>query len=133
MSDNALDAEPARADTAQIPRDGDRPAQAPGPTKGLESALGNEYTETDEADEAARNKRRPLVFTGGILVVVLLAAGGLFYWLSTRNLETTDDAYTDGRAISIAPQVSGIVASLDVTDNQFVKQGQPLIHIDRRQ
>jgi membrane fusion protein (multidrug efflux system) len=74
-----------------------------------------------------------VVLTVGILVVISLAAGGLFYWLSTRNVESTDDAYTDGRAIAIAPQVSGIVVSLDVTDNQFVKQGQPLIHIDRRQ
>ena len=31
------------------------------------------------------------------------------------------------------PQVSGTVVSLDVTDNQFVKEGQPLIHIDPRQ
>jgi membrane fusion protein (multidrug efflux system) len=45
-------------------------------------------------------------------------------------VESTDDAYTDGRAIAIAPQISGRVVSLDVTDNQFVKAGQPLIHID---
>src|SRR6201999_3258687 len=69
----------------------------------------------------------------GLAVVGLLLAGGIYYWLSTRNLESTDDAYTDGRAISIAPQVSGVVVSLDVTDNQFVKRGQPLIHIDPRQ
>jgi membrane fusion protein (multidrug efflux system) len=46
---------------------------------------------------------------------------------------STDDAYTDGRAVSIAPQVSGQVISLDVTDNQFVRKGQPLVHIDPRQ
>jgi len=133
MSDNAIDAEIARADTTQIPRDDNRPDQTPTPRKDSESSSGHEYAEKDRAEEAGRNKRRPFVFTGGILVVVLLAAGGLFYWLSTRNLENTDDAYTDGRAIAIAPQVSGMVVSLDVTDNQFVKQGQPLIHIDRRQ
>jgi membrane fusion protein (multidrug efflux system) len=133
MSDNAIDAEIARADTTQIPRDDNRPDQTHRPRKDSESGSGHEYAEKDKAEEAGRNKRRPLVITGGILVVVLLAAGGLFYWMSTRNLESTDDAYTDGRAIAIAPQVSGMVVSLDVTDNQFVKQGQPLIHIDRRQ
>jgi membrane fusion protein (multidrug efflux system) len=70
---------------------------------------------------------------GGALISVLLIGGGLYYWLSTRNLESTDDAYTDGRAITIAPQVSGSVVSLDVTDNEFVRKGQPLIHIDPRQ
>ncbi len=69
----------------------------------------------------------------GVEVVLLLTIGGLWYWVATRNIESTDDAYTDGRAITIAPQVSGVVVSLDVTDNEFVKQGQPLIHIDRRQ
>jgi membrane fusion protein (multidrug efflux system) len=73
------------------------------------------------------------VLLGGSLVVALLLGGGVYYWLTTRNIESTDDAYTDGRAVSIAPQVSGLVVSLDVTDNQFVRKGQPLIHIDPRQ
>jgi membrane fusion protein (multidrug efflux system) len=133
MSDNAIGAELARADTAQVPGDDNRPDQTVTPTKDFQSDSGHKYAETDKAEEERRNKRRPLVIAVGILVVVLLAAGGFFYWLSTRNLETTDDAFTDGRAIAIAPQVSGMVVSLDVTDNQFVKQGQPLIHIDPRQ
>ncbi|WP_407152335.1 HlyD family secretion protein [Bradyrhizobium sp. ORS 86] len=87
---------------------------------------------TDQDDEA-RAKRRPTVFIVGGIVLALLVIGAIYYWLSTRNIESTDDAYTDGRAITIAPQVSGVVVSLDVTDNQFVKQGQPLIHIDPRQ
>jgi membrane fusion protein (multidrug efflux system) len=67
------------------------------------------------------------------VVIALLITGGVYYWWSTRNLESTDDAYTDGRAITIAPQVAGEVISLDVTDNQFVKKGQVLIRIDPRQ
>ena len=85
------------------------------------------------AKQAARKRRRPYVMVIGLAIVGLLLAGGIYYWLSTRNLESTDDAYTDGRAITIAPQVAGVVVSLDVTDNQFVKRGQPLIHIDPRQ
>jgi membrane fusion protein, multidrug efflux system len=89
--------------------------------------------EQDKKDDQAKQKRKPMVFIIGGVVLVLLAIGGIYYWLSTRNIEDTDDAYTDGRAITIAPQVSGNVVSLDVTDNQFVKQGQPLIHIDPQQ
>jgi membrane fusion protein (multidrug efflux system) len=88
---------------------------------------------SDTADEATRKKRRPLVAVIGIVVVVLLIAAGLYYWIQNRNLESTDDAYTDGRAITIAAQVAGTVVSLDVTDNQFVKKDQVLIHIDPRQ
>ena len=85
------------------------------------------------AREETRKKRRPTVLIVGAVVLILLAIGGLYYWITTRGIEDTDDAYTDGRAITIAPQVSGAVISLDVNDNQFVKQGQPLIHIDPRQ
>jgi membrane fusion protein (multidrug efflux system) len=88
---------------------------------------------SDAADETTRKKRRPLIAVIGIVVVVLLVGAGLYYWIENRNLESTDDAYTDGRAINIAAQVAGTVVSLDVNDNQFVKKDQVLIHIDPRQ
>jgi membrane fusion protein, multidrug efflux system len=87
-----------------------------------------------EIDEKSRpRERRGRIFLGGILMFGLLIGGAIYYWLLTRNVEWTDDAYTDGRAVTIAPQVSGLVVSLDVTDNEFVHKGQPLIHIDPRQ
>lgn len=87
----------------------------------------------EQQGEATRKKRRPTVLIIALIVMIALALGGIYYWLSTANVESTDDAYTDGRAISIAPQVAGRVISLDVTDNQFVRKGTPLIHIDQRQ
>src|SRR6201996_1386239 len=93
----------------------------------------NKDKEAEKAGEETRKKRRPLVVTIGVIVVGLIVAGGLYYWITNRNLESTDDAYTDGRAINIAAQVSGTVLSLDVNDNQFVKKDQLLIHVDPRQ
>jgi membrane fusion protein (multidrug efflux system) len=87
----------------------------------------------DAEGEAKRRKRRPFVWVIGILVLLLLGAGGGYYWYTTKGLESTDDAYTDGRAVVISPRVTGIVVSLDVMDNQFVHKGDPLIHIDPRQ
>ena len=84
-------------------------------------------------DAGKQTKRRsPVVWI--ILALVLIAAiiGGVIYWLSTRNLETTDDAYTDGRAIMVAPKVSGYVLDLAVNDNQFVHAGDLLVQIDPR-
>ena len=94
-------------------------------------AGGNAPPERDEKNRP--RERRGRVILGGVLIFGLLIGASIYYWLSTRNLEWTDDAYTDGRAVSIAPQVSGLVASLDVTDNEFVHKGQALIHIDPRQ
>ena len=58
--------------------------------------------------------------------------GATAYWLATKDQATTDDAYTDGHAITVAPQVAGTVVALDVTDNQRVKAGDVLIQIDPR-
>ena len=80
-----------------------------------------------------RKKRRPLVIGIAALVIVALIGGGIYYWLTTRGKASTDDAYTDGNIVNIAPQVAGQVVTLDVTDNQFVHKGDPLFHIDARQ
>jgi membrane fusion protein (multidrug efflux system) len=99
---------------------------------GVQAGAGG--TAPPEKDEKSRpRERRGRVILGGVLIFGLLIGAGIYFWLSTRNLEWTDDAYTDGRAVSIAPQVSGQVASLDVTDNESVHKGQALIHIDPRQ
>ncbi|MCR0984309.1 HlyD family secretion protein [Roseomonas populi] len=74
--------------------------------------------------------RWPLIIGG--VVLLLAATGGGWYWWSHRNLESTDDAYTEGRAVSIAPRVSGTVVELSVTDNQFVRAGDLLLRIDPR-
>jgi membrane fusion protein (multidrug efflux system) len=88
--------------------------------------------EAEEKQEQRRRRARPFVRLGMVVVLALMIGGGVWYWLSTKNLENTDDAYTDGRAITIAPHDNGYVVSLDVNDNQFVHRGDPLIHIDPR-
>ncbi|HUZ90866.1 MAG TPA: HlyD family secretion protein [Methylocella sp.] len=114
-------------------RDEDVPVQDRDKDETARPAGGAAAGESEQDEAAVHGKRRPFVLLGGILVIALLTGGGIYYWLSTRNIEWTDDAYTDGRAVSIAPQVSGQVVSLDVTDNEFVHEGQPLIHIAPRQ
>ena len=96
-------------------------------------AEGEDQGGEGDQDERTRRKRRPLVLVIALLVLTALVLGGVYYFLSTRNIEDTDDAYTDGFAVQVAPQVAGRVVSLDVSDNQFVRRGQALIHIDPRQ
>ena len=88
----------------------------------------------DEDPEQAKRRRkaRPFVRAGIVLVLLVLIGGGFTYWWSNRDLEDTDDAYTDGRAVTIAPHVAGYVTKLAVNDNEFVHQGQLLIQVDPR-
>ena len=133
MSDTPPDAVAASSDNPSRLDDGNDTREAKKPESKSSAAPRSKTRDKGKSDETRRKERRPLIATIGIAVAVLLLIGGSYYWWSTRNLESTDDAYTDGRAVTIAPQVSGIVLSLDVTDNQFVKKDQLLIHIDPRQ
>jgi membrane fusion protein, multidrug efflux system len=75
---------------------------------------------------AAPKKRKALAIAAGALVIV----GGAAYAAMSGRDVSTDDAYTDGRAITVAPHVAGYVSELDVTDNQFVHKGQVLVRIE---
>src|SRR5208282_4062543 len=85
--------------------------------------------------DARYRLRRSRTIWARLSLLFVLLAGGLIstgYWYMTLDKESTDDAYTDGQSITIAPQVSGTVVALDVTDNQRVKAGDTLIQIDPR-
>jgi membrane fusion protein (multidrug efflux system) len=86
------------------------------------------------ADPARRRTlaiRAALIVVGlAVLIGVVLASAR--YWTSGRFLQTTDDAYVQADSSTIAPKVSGYIASLLVGDNETVKAGQPLAVIDER-
>ncbi len=79
-----------------------------------------------------KKKRSPWIRMAVIAAVIAVVIGGVLYWFLTRNEVTTDDAFTDGRAVTIAPHVSGYVTSLNVNDNEFVHKGDVLVEIDPR-
>ncbi|QCP59040.1 HlyD family secretion protein [Pantoea sp. SO10] len=80
--------------------------------------------------ERKRPGKKPLIFLA--IVVVIMIVVGLWFWLTTRNIESTDDAFTEGNAVTIAPKAAGYVVKLLVRDNQRVKQGDLLVEIDPR-
>ncbi len=83
-----------------------------------------------EGEQKKPKSRLPII----ILIVIAIVAiiGGLIYWLMTRNEVSTDDAYTEGNAVSIAPKVSGYVIENRINDNVFVRAGDLLLKIDPR-
>jgi membrane fusion protein, multidrug efflux system len=66
------------------------------------------------------------------LLLLATIGFGVYWWTTLRWFTSTDDAYTQADSTVIAPQVSGYVAQLFVTDNQPVKAGETLLQIDPR-
>jgi membrane fusion protein (multidrug efflux system) len=97
-----------------------------------------------KASERAQEKAKPSSslsdrlrehwLLAGVAACLLLVAviGGLAYWLSVRDYESTDDAFVAARSFSVAPKVGGYVAGVPVTDNQHVNAGGLLARIDNR-
>lgn len=84
--------------------------------------------------KARLKKRRPeltkkRVFVPAITAICLLLLAVVAAIMSTYY-QSTDDAFVEGRIISVAPRVSGPVVSLLVDDNQPVKKGDLLLEID---
>ncbi len=71
--------------------------------------------------------RRLLLMVALPLVLVVV---GLWYWVHSARYQDTDNAYVVADQVSIAPQISGRVTQVPVSQNQSVTPGQLLLQID---
>jgi membrane fusion protein (multidrug efflux system) len=95
--------------------------------------LGQARTEPRDPLSLGQRGRRAARAKWVLLLIVLIAIiGATGHWYLTKNEATTDDAYTDGHAVTVAPQIAGTVIALNVEDNQRVKRGDVLLEIDPR-
>ena len=79
-----------------------------------------------------RLRRHPYAVVGAVVVILLVLAAVLAWWLNARNYEWTDDAFIDARTVTIASQLTGTIVAVPVTDNQEVPAGATLVEIDPR-
>jgi membrane fusion protein (multidrug efflux system) len=83
-------------------------------------------TVVPEVPPARSRWRLPLM-----LVVPLIAiVAGLWYWFGSPGTVSTDNAYIKQDIVSIASQVTGMVATVHVRENQHVRAGDILYTID---
>jgi membrane fusion protein, multidrug efflux system len=80
----------------------------------------------------AKLRTHPIAVGVGVVVVAVSLIGGILWYLDSRHYANTDDAFIDGRPISINLQVTGNIVLVPVTDNQIVKVGDLLVQIDDR-
>src|SRR3989344_1908650 len=75
--------------------------------------------------------RRSLVLVG---LIVLIAAGIWYYRNETygQYQQSTDNAYVAADSVVVAPKVAGYVDRVLVTENQAVREGEPLVQLDIR-
>jgi membrane fusion protein, multidrug efflux system len=82
--------------------------------------------------EPVSPKGRGRAFTVFFIFLLVAAGVGLYYWLNTRQFETTDDAQVEVHLNPISARVEGTITRVYVDNNQIVRAGDPLVDLDPR-
>ncbi len=91
----------------------------------------SQTSSSDTAAAAPAPSRRAKLLRGlFLIVVILLVAFAVWYFMFGRWAEETDDAYVAGNQVQITPQVGGTVVSIAADDGMKVEQGQLLVQLD---
>lgn len=69
---------------------------------------------------------RRVLMIGGVIILLVLV---LLYWLFSGGSVSITDTYVRAATVSLSTDVSGLVKSVDVRDNQRVKAGQALFRL----
>ncbi|MGV8916994.1 MAG: HlyD family secretion protein [Pseudomonas sp.] len=108
-------------------RDTVRPAEA--------SAINRREANAAPAEQSAPQpgkptpRRRQRVRTGLFLLLPVLALAGAWLYVTGGQIVSTDNAYIQADRVGVSTDVAGIIASVEVTDNQAVTQGQVLFRL----
>ena len=84
-------------------------------------------------EKPARSPRRPWRRWALFALLPLAVIVGCYWYITGGAVMSTDDAYVEADKVGISTDISGIVADVDVTDNQHVAAGQILYRLDPRQ
>ena len=98
------------------------PAEAP-----VQSPAPDDSNSAPAAPRSRRKGLRRLLF---VLGPAALLAGGAGMYLAGGRYVTTDNAYVRADKLTVATDVSGIVAEVLVGDNDTVQKGQVLFRLD---
>ena len=69
------------------------------------------------------------VITGMVLIALILASG-LYWYVQKMKYVTTDDAYVDANKLNLSPQIMGRVLALYADEGDAVRKGQLLAVLD---
>jgi membrane fusion protein, multidrug efflux system len=119
----------------RAPARDERPVrERPSPELRSEVEKGTHAPDHSTEDEPRKPwyRRHPIAIALGLLCLVLALPTGYLYWDYTSHFEATDDAYIASRQFAIAPEVSGYITSVPVTDNEHVNAGDVIARIDDR-
>ncbi|WP_438750963.1 HlyD family secretion protein [Pararhizobium sp. O133] len=117
MADTSSLRVPANANVTAL-----EPAEAPTAEAKINAVPAAEPAPTTKR---RRSLKRPILFA---LLPIALVVGG-YYYVTGGQIMETDNAYLQADMVGVTTDVAGIVASVDVHENEAVKAGQVLFRL----
>jgi membrane fusion protein (multidrug efflux system) len=100
--------------------------------QGAISAADAAALESEVGGVSPARRRKAIRLTLLLSVPLLIAAIGLYMWLSSGRYVSTDNAYVQQDKVSVSAEITGTIAEVAVHENQQVKKGDLLFRIDPR-
>ena len=88
-------------------------------------------SETTQNTPPREAKRKRQLLGLGVLVILLAAGAGGYWYFHASHFVSTDNAYAAVEIAQVTPSVGGTISEVLVTDTQAVKQGDVLVRIDQ--
>lgn len=88
------------------------------------------FPDNPEPQPAPKKARRRGRFALMLVVPVALAAAGSYVWVTGGRYEETENANLRQARVSVASDTAGRVVTVNIAENQMVKQGDVLFAID---
>jgi len=94
------------------------------------NAPANNNAAPDTTAPAGNPQRRTALTAIAVAVLVIGGGYGIYYWMTGRHSESTDNAYVGANVVQITAQVTGTVTAINADDTNYVKAGQVLVKLD---
>ncbi len=65
-----------------------------------------------------------------VLIILIAAVVGIYWYIGQLGYVSTDDAYIDGNKLSVSSKILGRITGLKVDEGDSVKQGHLLVQLD---
>ncbi len=92
----------------------------------------NQVNQGESGDEKINNvpfyKRKRILIP--FFIIILAAAGAVYWYLGQLGYVSTDDAFIDGNKLSVSSKILGRITELNVDEGDSVKKGQLLVQLD---
>ncbi|MFK4593128.1 membrane fusion protein (multidrug efflux system) [Bradyrhizobium diazoefficiens] len=100
------------------------------PEQKIDSGKPTKKAGTDPRRRIVAGLRRYRRFLLMVVLPIVVAIGGLTFYLNGGRYVGTDDAYVGAQKVLVTPDISGKIEKVVVREGQLVKQGDELFEID---